>query len=351
MGIQLSSLIQGKPITLEQLSGKRIAIDTFNWLYQFLSIIRGADGQPLMDSRGRVTSHLSGLFYRTINLLEAGVKPIYVFDGKPPEFKRAEAARRREVRAVAKEKWQAALAAGELAEAKKQASRSTTLTDEMLDDARALLAALGVPVVQAPSEGEALCAQMAAEGDAWAVASQDFDTLLFGAPRLIRNLSIYGRRKYRKQGWVFVNPEIIELKAALEELEINRDQLIVLGMLVGTDYNIGGISGIGPVKGLKLVKEKQTLEAVVEQTGWPFGLPAQEISDFFKSPPKGEYDLEFRAPNNEKIIALMCGEHDFSRERVETALARISGQPKKTIRKKAAKEDTSALTSFISERK
>lgn len=233
MGIQFSSLIEGKPIALEQMAGKRIAIDTFNWLYQFLSIIRGADGQPLMDSRGRVTSHLSGLFYRTVNLLEAGVRPIYVFDGRPPEFKHAEAVRRREARAEAHEKWQAALAAGELAEAKKQAARSTTLTDEMLDDARALLAAMGVPVVQAPSEGEALCARMAAAGDAWAVASQDFDTLLFGAPRLIRNLSIYGRRKYRKQGWVMVNPEMITLDSALEALEISRDQLIILGILVG----------------------------------------------------------------------------------------------------------------------
>jgi len=345
MGIAFSSLIEGKPITIEQLSGKRIAIDSFNWLYQFLSIIRGADGQPLMDSRGRVTSHLSGLFYRTINLLEAGVKPIYVFDGKPPEFKHAETARRREVRETAREKWQAALAAGEMAEAKKQAARSTTLTDEMLEDARVLLSAMGVPVIQAPSEGEALCAQMAADGDVWAVASQDFDTLLFGAPRLIRNLSIYGRRKYRKQGWVMVNPEIIELEAALKGLGIDRNQLIILGMLVGTDYDQGGIEGIGPVKGMKLVSEKKTLAAVLEQTGWPFDVPAQEIFDFFKNPPKGEYKLEFHAPNNEKIISLLCDEHEFSRERVETALARIGGQ--KHTKKKSKAETASALTAFI----
>jgi len=345
MGIAFSSLIEGKPITIEQLSGKRIAIDSFNWLYQFLSIIRGADGQPLMDSRGRVTSHLSGLFYRTINLLEAGVKPIYVFDGKPPEFKHAETARRREVRETAREKWQAALAAGEMAEARKQAARSTTLTNEMLDDARSLLEALGVPVVQAPSEGEALCAQMAAAGDAWAVASQDFDTLLFGAPRLIRNLSIYGRRKYRKQGWLMVNPEIIELEAALKGLGIDRNQLIILGILVGTDYNRGGIEGIGPVKGTKLVSEKKTLDAVLEQTGWPFDVPAQEIFDFFKNPPKGEYKLEFHAPNNEKIISLLCDEHDFSRERIDSALERITGQKKKS--NKPGKGEASALTSFI----
>jgi flap endonuclease-1 len=346
MGIAFSSLIEGKPITIEQLSGKRIAIDSFNWLYQFLSIIRGADGQPLMDSRGRVTSHLSGLFYRTINLLEAGVKPIYVFDGKPPEFKYAETARRHALRVEAREKWQAALAAGEMAEAKKQAARSTTLTDDMLDDARSLLSAMGVPVVQAPSEGEALCAQMAAAGDVWAVASQDFDTLLFGAPRLVRNLSIYGRRKYRKQDWTMVNPELIELKAALEGLEINRDQLIVLGMLVGTDYNIGGIPGIGPVKGLKLVREEKTLAAVLEQTGWPFELAAQEIFDFFKAPPKGEYKIEFHAPDSEKIIRLLCDEHDFSRERIETALARLGGQARKSVKKKD-KGEPSQLSAFL----
>ncbi|MEM7813765.1 MAG: flap endonuclease-1 [Candidatus Aenigmatarchaeota archaeon] len=350
MGIQLSSLIEGKPIAIEQLSGRRVAIDAFNWLYQFLSIIRGADGQPLMDSRGRVTSHLSGLFYRTVNLLEAGVKPIYVFDGRPPLFKRIETERRKAARAEAREKWQAALAAGEIAEARKQAARSATLTDEMLGDARALLAALGVPAVQAPSEGEALCAQMALAGDAWAVASQDFDTLLFGAPRLVRNLSIYGRRKYRKQGWVFVNPELITLDDALKELGISRDQLIILGMLVGTDYNIGGIPGIGPVKGLKLVKEKKTLEAVIAQTGWPFDVPAQDIFGFFKNPPKGEYEIEFHAPDSSAIVKLLCDEHDFSRERVEAALSRIGGSPKQGKKKSNKGGESPSLGAFIGKR-
>jgi len=323
MGIQFSSLIHGREMALDEMSGRRIAIDTFNFLYQFLSIIRGADGQPLMDSKSRVTSHLSGLFYRTVNLLEAGVKPIYVFDGRAPEFKHAEAARRREVRETARIKWQAALERGELDEAKKQAARAVTLTDEMLDDSRALLDAMGVPVLQAPSEGEAFCAQIAAAGDAWAVASQDFDTLLFGAPRLIRNLSIYGKRKYRKQGWILVNPEMLELEAVLKELEIDRNQLIILGMLVGTDYDSGGIPGIGPVKGLKLVKEAKTLDAVLEKTGWTFDVPAKDIFDFFHDPPKADYNIEFKAPDAKKIIEILCDEHEFSRERVETALKRI----------------------------
>lgn len=336
MGIKFSSLIEGKPIELEQLAGKRIAIDSFNWLYQFLAIIRGADGNPLMDSRGRVTSHLSGLFYRTINLLEAGVKPIYVFDGKPPEFKHAETERRREVRAVAKEKWHTALERGDLVEAKKQAMRSTTLTNEMIEDAKVLLESMGVPVIQAPSEGEALCASMASVGDAWATASQDFDSLLFGTPRLIRNLSIYGKRKYMKQGWMYVNPEIITLDSVLKELEIDRNMLIILGILVGTDYNPGGIEGIGPVKGLKLVKEKKTLEAVLEKTGWTFSIPAKEIFDFFKNQPKFEYKIEFKTPDNEKITKLLCGEHNFSHERIESALARLD---KKHVTKSKSKPD------------
>jgi len=345
MGIQFSSLIEGKPITIEQLSGRRIAIDTFNFLYQFLSIIRGADGNPLMDSKGRVTSHLSGLFYRTINLLEAGVKPIYVFDGKPPEFKHAENLRRRAEREAAREKWQAALARGELEEARKQAKRAVTRTDEMIEDAHALLDAMGVPAIQAPSEGEALCAQMVLAGDAWAVASQDFDTLLFGTPRLIRNLSIYGKRKYRKQGWVLVNPELLELETVLKGLEINRDQLIILGMLIGTDYNIGGVSGIGPVKGLKMVQEKKTLKAVTDYTGWSFAASAEEIFDFFKNPPKGDYMLEFRAPDKEKILNLLCDEHDFSRERIESALERL--ETTKSPKKKRAVESSQTLGAFF----
>jgi flap endonuclease-1 len=323
MGVKFTQIVSGTEIALQDLAGKRVAIDSFNFLYQFLAIIRGADGRPLMDSKGRVTSHLSGLFYRTVNLLEAGVKPVYVFDGPPPKLKSLETAKRREVRAEAKIAYEEALEKGELEEARKQAQRAVTLTDEMIADAKKLLAAMGLPAIQAPSEGEALCSQMAKAGDVWCVATQDYDSLLFGAPRLVRNLSISGRRKFGKGEYVLVNPEMIVLKDALKELGISHDQLIVLAILVGTDYNPGGIRGIGPKKALKLVKEKKGMAEALEGLEWQHEADPREIFEFFKKPPEAEYTIEFGELDPEKVRKIMVEEHEFSAERIDNGLERL----------------------------
>ena len=323
MGIRLGDLVNPQDIKLKDLNGRVIAIDAFNFLYQFLATIRGPGGEPLKDREGRVTSHLSGLFYRTINLLEAGVKPVYVFDGKPPKFKAVEGARRREVREKAAKAWKEALAKGELEEARKAAARSTKITTEMIDDAKDLLHAMGIPAIQAPSEGEALAAAMCKEGDAWGVASQDFDTLLFGAPRLIRNLGMAGRKRYMRGEYVLVNPEIIELRKMLKDVELNRTQLIILGILVGTDFNPGGIPGYGPKKALKLAKESKNLKQALEVTGWPFDVAAEEVFDFFMNPPTDHYKIEFKTLNEKKVAKVLVEKHDFSAERILTALERI----------------------------
>ncbi|HLD08916.1 MAG TPA: hypothetical protein VJB68_02575, partial [Methylophilaceae bacterium] len=208
MGIQLTDLIEGKPLELEDLSGKKVAIDAFNWLYQFLSTIRQIDGTPLKDSKGRVTSHLSGLFYRTTKLMASGIKPIYVFDGKAPELKRATTQQRRDVRSEAAREWKAALDRGDMIEARKYAQRSSELTSEMIHGSKMLLSALGVPTLQAPSEGEALCSLMVSKGDAYAAATQDYDALLFGCSRVVRNLSITGKKK-RAGRTVDIVPEMV----------------------------------------------------------------------------------------------------------------------------------------------
>ncbi|MBI5060963.1 MAG: flap endonuclease-1, partial [Candidatus Aenigmarchaeota archaeon] len=249
MGVNLSPLLEPKEIDIEELSGKKIAVDAFNWIYQFLSIIRQADGEPLKDSHGRITSHLSGLFYRTVKLLEARIRPIYVFDGEPPAFKAEEAARRREVRESAAREWKSALERGDLAEARKHAQRAVSLDDEMLEDSKKLLEAIGIPVIQAPGEGEALASAIVKNRDAYAVATQDYDSLLFGAPRLVRNLSVTGKKK-RGDSYVVVKPEMIVLDDVLQKNEISQNQLILLGILVGTDYNPGGVPGYGPKKAL-----------------------------------------------------------------------------------------------------
>ena len=327
VGVSLTNLVEGREIGLEDLFGKKVAIDSFNWLYQFLSIIRQPDGTPLQDSKGRVTSHLSGLYYRTLKLLEAGIMPIYVFDGRPPKMKEETSQQRRDIRAEAAREWKEALERGDKEAAKKFAQRSATITDEIVEDGKELLGAMGVPHVQAPNEGEALCSLMCRSGEAFSTSSQDYDVLLFGSPRLVRNLSISGKKK-RGQSMVTINPEMLLLKDVLEKIGLNQEQLIMVGILVGTDYNPGGVSGYGPKKALQLVKEKKTLDKVFRDLVWDFQVKPEEIMDFFLHPKPADYTIKFADINEDKVKKLLCDEHDFSEERVENALNKIKEQKK-----------------------
>ncbi|MBI4174827.1 MAG: flap endonuclease-1 [Candidatus Aenigmarchaeota archaeon] len=346
MGIQLTQLVSGETIGLEDMFGKVVAIDAFNWIYQFLSIIRQPDGTPLQDSHGRVTSHLSGLYYRTLKLMEAGVKPVYVFDGKPPDFK-AVGQRRHDVRAEAAAEWKAALERQDIEAASRHAKRSTTINSEHIEGSKKLLEAMGLPFVQAPSEGEAMCAHLVKQRDAYAAASQDYDTLLFGAAKLVRNLSITGKKKRRVAGRavgtssafeiVMIYPEMLSLDGLLRNLDISHDQLIMLGILIGTDFNPGGVAGLGPKKALARVREKKTMELIFADVKWDFPVSPEQIFDFFKNPPTSEYKLDFREPSQEKIVKMMCDEHDFSEERVANAL-------KKAVE---SRKDQSTLSRWI----
>ncbi len=308
---------------IDELFDKRVAIDAFNWIYQFLSIIRQPDGEPLKDSQGRVTSHLSGLYYRTLKLLEAGIKPVYVFDGEPPAFKKATNDQRRSIREEAAREWREALEKKDFEGAKKAAQRSTQINEEIIAGSKQLLEAMGIPVVQAESEGEALCSLMVREGDAYAVATQDYDSLLFGATRLVRNLSITGRRK-RGSGYIDVKPEMIVLRELLDKLGITQDQLILLGIVIGTDFNPGGIPGYGPKKALELVKEKKTLQAALNGLAWDFPVQPEEIFEFFKHPKKTNYNISFKPMDQDRIKAILCDEHDFSEDRIVNAMKKVS---------------------------
>jgi flap endonuclease-1 len=328
MGIQMTQLVSGREIELDELFDKRVAIDAFNWIYQFLSIIRQPDGEPLKDSRDRVTSHLSGLYYRTLKLLDAGIKPIYVFDGEPPKFKKETNDARKSVREEAAREWKEALERKDFESARKAASRSTTITPEIIKGSKELLDAMGIPVIQAESEGEAMASLMVSEGDAYAVATQDYDSLLFGAVRLIRNLSITGKRK-RGDSVIDVKPEMIMLQDVLQNLGISHDQLILLGMVIGTDFNPGGIPGYGPKKALELVKDKKTLEAVFKDFAWDFEVQPEEIFNFFKFPKRADYKIEFKQIDADQVKAILCDEHDFSEDRVMNAIKKreaASGQ-------------------------
>ncbi len=326
MGVDLSDVLLKRKILLDDLSGKSLAVDAYNTLYQFLAIIRQPDGTPLMDKQGRVTSHLSGILYRTANLAEKGILVAYVFDGQPPELKEIEIKRRRKVREEAAVKYETALKAGKIEDARKYAQATATLKELMVQDSKRLLEGLGIPWVQAPSEGEAQAAHMAAKGDVWAAASQDHDSLLFGAPRMVRNLTISGKRKLpRRQAYVEVEPEVVDLNEILADLGLTREQLVDVGILIGTDYNPDGLKGIGPKTALRLVKEFGTLKVIIDRTP-DLDLPenVDRIREFFLKPDvRSDYTLTWKKPNVEEVVNFLCKERDFSEDRVRKALERM----------------------------
>src|SRR3989344_7701327 len=338
MGLQIGDIVPRQAITLEGLKGKFIVIDAFNSIYQFLSSIRQPDGTPLMDSKKRVTSHLSGLFYRNINLLQEGIKLIYVFDGTPPEQKGRTHELRQEAKDEAREKYEQAKQEEDIESMGKYSKALSRLNQEMIDESKELLKALGICVIQAPGEGEAEAAFLAREyKEIYAVGSQDYDSLLFGAPRLIQNLTLARKRK-TFSGFVYISPEIIELEKVLNSLQINMEQLISLGIITGTDYNPGGVHGLGPKKSLDIVRKLKSPAVIFnsipkekQDFDW------QEIYSLFHKP-NVTRDVDISCPriDEDKVRRILVEEHDFSLERVNSALDKL----------KVAKKEQSQKTLF-----
>lgn len=340
MGLNIREIIPRKEIEISELKGKILCVDAFNALYQFLSSVRQADGTPLMDNKKRVTSHLSGIFYRNISLLEEGIKLVYVFDGEPPALKGKTHVKREAGRDLAKERYEEAKDAEDIDSMKKYSSQLLRLNDEIIEESKELLEAMGIAVVQAPSEGESEAAYLSRINKTiYGIVSQDYDSLLFGAPNLIRNLTLARRRK-TFSGYVEVKPEIIELRKVLNLLEINLDQLICLGIMVGTDYNPRGIPGIGQKRALQIVKKFQQpvliFKSVEEQI---MSLPAddkfdwKEIFELFHKPSVKDFKIDFGKIDEEKIKKILIKEHDFSEERVEKQLERLRDIKEKSKQK------------------
>jgi len=340
MGLNIREIIPRKEIEVSDLNGKLVCVDAFNALYQFLTTIRQPDGTPLMDSKKRVTSHLSGIFYRNINLLNEGLRLVYVFDGKPPDLKYKTHFKRKESRDVAKEKYEEAKSGEDYENMKRYSSQMVRLNDEMIEESKELLVAMGIPVVQAPGEGEAEAAYLSrVKNNVYASVSQDYDSLLFGAERLVRNLTI-SRKKKTFNGFVEVHPEIIELELVLNHLEINLDQLICIGILVGTDYNPKGIPGIGQKKALDIVKKYvypvKIFESVEEKM---MNLPDEdkfdwkEIFELFRKPSVKNHDFDFVKIDEDKIKEILVERHEFSEERIEKQLEKLKEVKQKNQQK------------------
>ena len=327
MGTKIFDLVPKQDITIEELKNKSIVVDTSLYLYQFMATIRQRDGTLLTDSNGNVTSHLIGLFARITQLMQNDIKLSFCFDGKPPQLKSDEQKRRREIKTKATEEYEVAKEREDVGAMKKFASRTSRLTKDMIDESKELLIALGLPVVQAPSEGEAQAAYLVKNNDAFGLSTNDADSLLFGTPRLIKDLSVGQKRKLPgKSAYVTTYPQLIELEKTLKHLNISQDQLIAIAMLVGTDYNYGGIKGLGPQKALKLVKQEQDLNKIFKEAKWNdnFDFEWEKIFNAIKNMPvEKNYDLKWTSVNPEKVKKILCDNHNFEENRVDLTLARL----------------------------
>lgn len=334
MAVDLSKLISKRRLQFEELRDRTIAIDAYNVIYQFLSIIRGPDGTPLMDSHGNVTSHLSGIFYRTIDILDYGIRPIYVFDGIPSMLKQKTLQGRMRRKQEAEKAYEEAKISGDVTAMRMHAMATTRINKDIVESSKRLLDHMGIAYINAPSEGEAQASYMSKTGLVYAAASQDYDTMLFGSTYVVRNLTFSGRRKLPgKNVYINVEPEIVSFEDTLKSLDINHKQLVWLGILLGTDFN-EGIKGVGPKNALKIAKEAKKIEdvkkIVKEKYKAEFELDIQEVEDLFMNPEVKDLDkkdvdlLLNKSYDMDKLVGFMCGEHDFSEDRIRKTAGRIA---------------------------
>lgn len=329
MGVNLGELFTTEQCTFDDFKNRIIVIDAYNVLHQFLASIRQRDGTPLKDAQGGITSHLSGLLYRTANLVAAKILPVYIFDGIPHPLKARTIQQRKERKELAEREWKEALEKGDLVKAKSKAQQTSRVTSEIVEQSVQLIEALGIPQIQAPSEGEAQASYMVKNGDAYAVGSQDFDCLLFGSPILVRNLTSSEKRKLpNKQAYITVHPDCIHLESGLQKLGISREQLVDIAILLGTDFN-EGVKGYGPKKSLELLRKKGNLENALDTiSDVELKLTSDEImivrKIFLEPTVTQDYSLKWLKPDLSAVIQILCDEHQFSRKRVESILENFS---------------------------
>ncbi|OJJ61347.1 hypothetical protein ASPSYDRAFT_43301 [Aspergillus sydowii CBS 593.65] len=306
--------------------GRKVAIDASMSIYSFLIAVR-SEGQQLMSDTGETTSHLMGMFYRTLRMVDNGIKPLYVFDGAPPKLKSGELAKRSARKHEATEAHEEAKETGTAEDVEKFSRRTVRVTREHNAECKQLLKLMGIPYIDAPTEAEAQCAVLARAGKVYAAASEDMDTLCFESPILLRHLTFSEQRKEPIQE--------IHLDRALEGLNMDRDQFIDLCILLGCDY-LEPIPKVGPNTALKLIREYGTLEKVVESIEndskkkytMPESWPYQDARELFISPDvrdadDPECDFKWEAPDVEGLIDFLVKDKGFNEDRVRNGAARL----------------------------
>ena len=337
MGLNLKEIVVREKTTLEAFSNKIVAIDAYNAIYQFLASIRGPDGLQLTDGEGRITSHLSGLLYRNVNFLSLGIQPVYVFDGKPPSLKTAEIERRKQTKKDATVKYEKAISEGNMQDARKYAQQTTSMKDGMVKESKEFLTFFGIPYIEAPSEGEATAAHLTNTGQAYASASQDYDSILCGAKKLVRNFTSSGRRKIpNRNTYIEVLPEIIETQKTLDSIKMTREELVDVGILIGTDFNPNGFERIGPKTAMKLIKQHKRLEDIPQIQEQLEEIDFQQIREIFLHPQVADVDeIIFNEVDYEGIVNYLVKERSFSEDRIQSTLNRL----KKALEKKSQNLD------------
>ncbi|KAL9937285.1 hypothetical protein V8E36_003694 [Tilletia maclaganii] len=306
--------------------GRKVAIDASMNLYQFLIAVRQQDGQQLMSESGETTSHLMGFFYRTLRMIDYGIKPMYVFDGKPPDLKKAVLASRFGKREEAREEEEEEKDVADAERMDQLARRQVRPTKTHNDEVRQLLKLMGIPCITAPSEAEAQCAELCRAGKVFAAGSEDMDTLTFGSPILLKHLTFSEQKK--------MPVHEVSLAKTREGLEMEMDQFIDLCILLGCDY-LDPIKGIGPKTALKLIRDHGTLDSVLEHLRsegkksivipevWPY----EEARKLFKSPDvqKGDdLELKWEAPDVEGLVKFLCQDKGFSEDRVRKGAEKLT---------------------------
>lgn len=301
--------------------GRKVAIDASMCLYQFLIAVR-SEGAQLTSVDGETTSHLMGIFYRTIRLIDNGIKPVYVFDGKPPEMKSGELSKRAERRQEAQKALDQATEAGDTAEMDKFNRRLVKVTKQHAADAKHLLTLMGVPYIEAPCEAEAQCAAMAKSGKVFAVATEDMDALTFGSSVLLRHMTFSEARKMPIQEF--------HLEKVLEGLKLSHEQFIDLCIMLGCDY-CDSIKGIGPKRAIDLINQHKSLEKILDNIDTAkYSPPAnwnyKEARELFLSPEIQDpdtIDLKWSDPDEEGLVKYLCGDKQFNEERVRNGAKKI----------------------------
>lgn len=323
VGVRLGVLAKrfnlGQQILPEKLIGKILVVDALVTIYQMLATIRGPDGYFLVNSQGRITSHLVGIFNRECHLMGMGIRSVYVFDGPPMAIKTKVIQTRKEEKRRFYDRFLEAVRIGDVDKAVKLGKRAMFVTDEMINQTKMLLNLLGIPIIQAPHDAEAQAAYIVSKGDAYAVSTRDWDALIYGSPRILMH--------WRITEDPYLPTKLYTMSEFLEKLKLSREQLVDLAILLGTDFNPGGFNRIGPLTAYKLIRMYKSLDNLIKlgKISWRWNVHPNEIREVFLNPPVTDaYRIEFGAIDEERLIEFLVEENNFSAQRVKERLREAS---------------------------